>query len=133
MSRFQIPPWESNTKLRLHGPLHKIPRKAISLLPIFYGEGNITILEHVRKYECLLRLFDIQYEDVVCRIFSFTFEGKVSNWYYVLPINIIHGWSDFKRIFQNAYDIYNVTDIYLELGAIQVKEGESLHDFNTCF
>ena len=50
--------------------------------------------------------------------FPLYFEGKVSNWYYVLPINSIHGWSNFKRIFQSAYDIYNATDIYIELDEI---------------
>ena len=51
----------------------------ITLFPNFNGEGNITSLEHVRKYEYVLRLLDIQYEDVVCMLFPFTFEGKVSN------------------------------------------------------
>ena len=74
-----------------------------------------------------------QYEYVECRIFLFTFEGKVSNWYYVLSINTIHGWSDFKRIFQNAYDNYNETDRYIELDEINVKGGEFISDFNTRF
>ena len=62
-----------------------------SFLPKFDDEGTITALEHIRKYEYVLRLLDIQYEDVVCRIFPFTFEGKVSYWYFVLPMNTIHG------------------------------------------
>ena len=119
--------------LKLHGPLHELPRKEVSFLPKFDGEGNITTLEHIRKYEFVLRLLDITYEDVVCRLFPFTFEGKVSDWYFVLPIHTIHGWFDFKRVFQSAYDIYNATDIYLELDGIQVKEGESIREFNTRF
>ena len=65
MSHFQIPAWESNTELNLHRPLHELPRKAVSFLPKFNSEGNITILEHIRKYESILRLLDIQYEYVL--------------------------------------------------------------------
>ena len=102
-------------------------------MPKFNDEGYIRALEHIRKYEYVLGLLDIQYEDVVCRMFPFTFEGKVSNLYHVLSINSIHRWYDFKIIFQSAYDIYNATDIYLELDEIQVKEGESIHNLNKCF
>ena len=69
MSHFQIPAWESNTALKLHGPLHELPRKTVAFLPKFDGEGNIIALEHIIKYESVLRLLDIQYEYVVC-IFS---------------------------------------------------------------
>ena len=121
MDHSHISSWDSNMTLSLQGPLHEIPRKTISFLPKFNSEGNITTLEHIRKYEFVLHLLDIQYEDIICNLFPFTFEGKVSKWYYVLPINTIHGWSDFKRIFQSAYDNYNATDIYLDLDEIQVK------------
>ena len=121
MAHSHIPAWESNTALNLHGPLHELPRKVVAFLPKFDGEGNITALEHIRKYESVLCLLDITYEDVVCRLFPFTFEGKVLDWYFVLPIHTIHGWFDFKRVFQSAYDIYNAIDIYLELDGIQVK------------
>ena len=133
MDHSHIPQWESNIALNLHGPLDELPRKVVAILPNFDGEGNITTLEHIRKYESVLRLLDIQHEYVVCTLFPFTFEGKVSNWYYVLPINTIHGWSDFKIFFQSPHDIYNAIDIYLELDGIQVKEGESIPKFNTRF
>ena len=115
MAHSQLRAWESNTTLDLHGPLHELPRKEVTFLPKFDGEGDITTLEHVRKHEFVLHLFDIQYGDVVCRLFPFTFEGKVSKWYFVFPINTIHGWYDFKRFFQSSYDNYNVSHIYLEL------------------
>ena len=129
MAHCHIPAWESNTTLNLHGPLHELPREAVAFLPKFDDEGNITTLEHIRKYESILCFLDITYEDVVCRLFPFTFEGKVSDWYFVLPIHTIHGWFDFKRVFQSAYDVYNAIDTYLELDGIQVKEGESIHEF----
>ena len=133
MAHSHIPAWESNTVLNLDGPLHELPRKAVAFLPKFDSEGNITALEHIRKYESILRLLDITYEDVVSRLFPFTFEGKVSDCYFVLPIHTIHGWFDFKRVFQSAYDVYNAIDIYLELDGIHVKEGESIREFNTRF
>ena len=79
MAHSHISAWESNTELNLHGPLHELPRKEVAFLPKFDGEGNITTLEHIRKYESILRLLDITYEDVVCRLFPFTFKGKVSD------------------------------------------------------
>ena len=118
MHHYHIPTWESNTALNLNGPLHELPRKVVAILPNFDGEGNITTLEHIIKYESILCLLNITYEDVVCRLFPFTFEGKVSYWYYFFPIHTFHGWSDFKRVLQSAYDIYNVIDIYLKLDEI---------------
>ena len=79
MDHSHIPGWESNTALNLHGPLHELPRNKVAFLPNFNDEGNITALEHIRKYESALHLLDITYEDVVCRLFPFTFEGKVSD------------------------------------------------------
>ena len=133
MAHSHNPTWDSNKAFKFHGPLHELSRKAVAFLPKFNGEGNITTLEHIRKYESILGLLDIQYEDVVCRIFPFTFEIKVSDWYFVIPIHTIHGWYDFKRVFQSAYDIYNAIDIYLELDGIHVKDGESICEFNTRF
>ena len=68
MVHSHVPAWESNKILILHGLLHELPQKAVSFLPKFNGEGNITALEHIRKYEFVL--LDIQYEYVVCRLFT---------------------------------------------------------------
>jgi hypothetical protein len=64
----------------LQGPLQNLLKKAIDFLPKFNGEGNRTTFEHIRKHACTLCLLNIVHEDVVCRVFPFTFEGKGWDW-----------------------------------------------------
>nr|KUM46177.1 hypothetical protein ABT39_MTgene1983 [Picea glauca] len=86
MALLQIPVWEDNTALCLQGSLHDPPRKAVDLLPKFNGEGKTIAFEHIINYESRLRLLNIVQEDLVCRLFPFTLEGKLKDWYSVLPI-----------------------------------------------
>ena len=99
----QIPAWESNTALSLQGPLHELSKKEVDILSKFDGEGNVSITEHIRRYESILCLFNVIHEDVACIFFPFTFEGKDSLWFYFLPLNLISSWLEFKNVVTNSF------------------------------
>jgi hypothetical protein len=40
---------------------------------------------------------NVQHEDVVFRLFSYTFENKASTWYFNLPFGSITNWGDFQK------------------------------------
>ena len=103
------------------------------MLPKFNGEGNVSVAEHIRRYESILRLFNVIHKDVACRLFSFTFEGKASLWFYFLPLNSISSWLEFKNVFRDSFENYDIIEIHQNLNQIQVHERESIWDFNTRF
>ena len=103
MALSQIPAWESDIALSLQGPLHELPKKVVNFLLKFDGEGNVFATEHIRRYESILRLFNVIYEDVACKLFPFTFEGKASLWFYFLPLNLISSWLEFKNVVTNSF------------------------------
>ena len=71
--------------------------------------------EHIRKYESIIFLLNVVYEDIVCRLFPFTFKYKNFCWFNVFPIHLIHNWSQCKRLFENAFDNYNPIKAYKNL------------------
>ena len=133
MTSAQIPAWEFNNALSLQGPLHELPRKGVDLLPRFKGEGNASANEHIRKYESIICLLNVVHEDVVCRLFPLTLEGKDFCWFNVLPIHSVHNWSQFKKLFENSFDNYDPIKIHNNLYEMQVNDGESINDFNIHF
>ena len=133
MTSAKIPAWESNNALSLQGPLHELPRKVVDLLPRFKGEGNASANEHIKKYESIICLLNVVHEDVVCRLFPLTLEGKDFCWFNVLPIHSIHNWSQFKKLFENYFDNYDPIKIHNNLYEMQVNDGESINDFNIRF
>ena len=84
--------------LSLQGPLHDLPKKVVDILLKLDGEGNVSVTEHIRRYESILHLFNVIHAYVACRLFPFTFEGKASLWFYFLPLN--SGWLEFKSFLE---------------------------------
>ena len=78
MALSQIPTWDFDTTLSLQGPLHELPKKEVDIFPKFDGEGNVSVTDHNRRYESILCLFNVIHDDVACKLFPFTFEGKAS-------------------------------------------------------
>ena len=115
MTSAQIPEWESNNALSLQGPLHELPRKAIDLLPRFKGEGNASANEHIKKYESIICLLNVVHEDVVCRLFPLTLEGKDFCWFNIFSTHLVHNWSQFEILFENDFDNYDLIKTYKDL------------------
>ena len=92
--------------------MHELPRKEVNIFSIFNGEGNASANEHIRKYESIICLLNVVHEDVVCRLFPLTFEGKDFCWFNVFPIHSVHNWSQFKKLFENSFDNYDLIKIH---------------------
>jgi hypothetical protein len=46
---------------------------------------------------------NFQHEDVVCRIFPYTFENSASAWYFNLSIMSITSWTKFQKAFLGKF------------------------------
>jgi hypothetical protein len=85
--------------LNLVKPLHDIPKHLERLLPKFDTDTSRSLEDHVKNFFLDTHLLDVHYEDVVCRIFPYTFENNASTWYFNLPASSITCWNDFKKSF----------------------------------
>jgi len=115
-----------------HNPLPQQPSK---WLPKHNGDGTITPSEHVDNfYNALIFSQTNEHEDVVMKLFSSTFEGKVTTWFNNLSNNSIIGYDMFEKKFRDQWE-HTVDDRFLlnQLHEIKRKEGEPIHEFNEKF
>jgi hypothetical protein len=62
--------WMSQGDLNLPGPLHDLPKRLEKILPIFDLGKSCTLEDHIKNYYLIVKLMNVEYEDVVCRLFS---------------------------------------------------------------
>ena len=46
---------------------------------------------------------NVQHEDVVCRLFPYTFANLASTWYFNLPVGSITSWTKFQKDFLDKF------------------------------
>ena len=74
------------------------------------------------------------YEDVVCRLFPYTFEGKYSTWYFALDSGSIPSWDVFTELFTQKFgDDKTPEDLVIEISSMKTKGKERVKDFNQRF
>ena len=76
-------PWLAVDSITVTDAQHPLPKHLEKLLPKFDPDNDVTPEEHIKKFMLSLRLMDVQHEDVVCRLFPYTFVGKSSTWFSV--------------------------------------------------
>jgi hypothetical protein len=72
--------------LNLAEPLHEMPRKPEKLLPKFDPDRPGSPEDHIKNFFLATLLLNVQHEDVVCRLFPYTFSGRASTWYFNFPL-----------------------------------------------
>jgi hypothetical protein len=83
--------------------IHNLPHHPEKLLPKYNHETLGLPEDHIKKSIHMFRLMNIQYEDVVCRIFPYMFENSTSTWYFNLPVGSITSWTKFHKIFLDKF------------------------------
>jgi hypothetical protein len=115
------------------GSPHELPKDFKDWLPIFSGEDLITNEDHLDFFLRALEPYD-QHEDVLMRIFSYTFIGKAKEWYdSILPLTIMN-WDLFREPFTKIFGKNKYyQSIYDQLYNYKINLGESIRDFNDRF
>ena len=76
----------------------------------------------------------VQEEDVVCKLFPYTFKGKASTWYFSLLESSITSWNQFKTAFLDKFgEDKTLAILVLELSHIRMDGKEKVKDFNQHF
>jgi hypothetical protein len=125
---------ESPRSSKSIGEVHEMPRKFDRILPKFDPDKPESPKDHINNLFLAIRLLGVQHEDVVCRLFPYTFSGKASTWYFNLPAGSITDFDSFERLFmRNFGQRKTTTSLHNELGAIIMEKRERVKYFNQIF
>ena len=75
-------PWLAADIIAVPGVQHPLPKHLEKLLPKFDPDNDVTPEDHIKQFMLFLRLLDDQHEDVICRLFPYTFVGQASPWFF---------------------------------------------------
>jgi hypothetical protein len=93
----------SHGALNFGGKIHDLPKHLESMLPKFDLHKSFGLEDHIQNFYLVVKLMNVENEDVLCRLFPYTFKNKASTWYYSLPMGSITNWNDFEKEFVNKF------------------------------
>ena len=70
--------WLDGDAMSVLGDQHRLPKNLEKWLPKFNPYDKIHVEYHIKYFMQAIGLKNITHEDVVCRLFRYTFEGKDS-------------------------------------------------------
>jgi hypothetical protein len=115
-------PWIDQDIVAVPRAPHPLPKHPDKFLPKFDPKKKDSTENHIKKFMLAVRLMNMEHEDVVCRLFPYTFEGKASTWYLCLTQGSITRWNDFETAFVEKFgDDKSPTILVLELYMIKME------------
>ena len=82
-------PWLAVDAIAVPSAQHPLPKHPEKFLPKFDPNNDVTPEDHIKQFMLSLRLMDAQHEDVVCKLFPYTFVGQASTWFFNLAAGSI--------------------------------------------
>ena len=81
-----------------------------------------------------IRLWSLEHEDVVCRLFPYTFEGNASTSYFSQQPHAIVSWDRFESCFLEKFGDNKFLEVLvMELSILKMNPKEKIKDFNQRF
>ena len=110
-----------------HFSLPDVPKETVSHLSklTFDGGGNTSAKDHLNKFWCKCIKHDISDLKVLCRLFSFTFRGRIKHWFESFPTYHVFYWFQFVDEFLDAFEIYDYNQLCEEFQTLLIN-GDSL-------
>ena len=127
-------PWLAVDVIGVPGAQQSFPKYPKKLLPKFDLDNGVTPEGHIKQFMLSLRLLDVQHEDVVYRLFPYTFVGQASTWFFSLAAGSIASWQQFETSFLNPFeDDRTLGMLVLELSRMRCGKKDKIKDFNQRF
>jgi hypothetical protein len=113
--------------------LPDVPNETVSCLSklTFDGEGKLSAKDHLNKFSCKCIKHDISDLEVLCRLFAFTFRGRIKHWFESFPACRIFDWFQFVDEFLNAFEIYDFDQLCEEFHTSLINDDPSSEGFLT--
>ena len=100
-------------------------------MPKFDPDDDILPKNHIDKFMLALNIMNVQDEDVACKLFCFTLQGKASSRFFNLPSGSITSWQQFENAFINQFDHDKKSGtLLLELSRLRINKNEKVKEFN---
>jgi hypothetical protein len=102
--------------------------------PSLILDSKQSVEDHIKKFMLVVRLRNVEHEDVVCRLFPYTFEGNASTWYFAQQPQTIVSWDRFETFFLEKFgDDKSPEVLVMELSNMKMNPKEKVKDFNQRF
>ena len=77
-------PWLNIDVIVIPGLTHPLPEKPQKFLPKYDHDDDVLPKHHIKQFMDALKLMNLEHEDVVCRFFPHTLQGKATKWFFNL-------------------------------------------------
>lgn len=95
----------------------------------FDGKGGTTISDDTPQFLKFYDFYEVNYEDVSCKLFNLTLKGRVKKWCHSLPCDFIHSLEQLFKELHQAFDRYDYQNVYKRISQLTMRPNESLDDF----
>jgi hypothetical protein len=127
-------PWLDQDAVAVPGAQHPLPKHPEKWLPKFDPDSKQIAEDHIKKFMLAIRLRNVEHEDVVCRLFPYTFEGNASTWYFSQQPHTIASWEKFESIFLEKFGDGKPPEVLvMELSNLKMNAKEKVKAFNQRF
>jgi hypothetical protein len=127
-------PWLDQDVVAVPGAQHPLPKHPEKWLPKFDPDSKQIAEDHIKKFMLAIRLRNVEHEDVVCRLFPYTFEGNASTWYFAQQPHTIVSWEKFESCFLEKFGDGKPPEVLvMDLSSLKMNSKEKVKDFNQRF
>jgi hypothetical protein len=127
-------PWLDQDVVVVPGDQHPLPKHPEKWLPKFDPDSKQIVEDHIKKFVLAIRLRNVEHEDVVCRLFPYTFEGNASTWYFTQQPHTIVSWEKFESCFLEKFgDGKPPKVLVMDLSNLKMNAKKKVKDFNQIF
>jgi ribonuclease HI len=127
-------PWLDQDAVAVPGAQHPLPKHPEKWLPKFDPDSKQIAEDHIKKFMLAIRLRNVEHEDVVCRLFPYTFEGNASTWYFSQQPHTIVSWEKFESCFLEKFGDGKPPEVLvMDLSNLKMNAKEKVKDFNQRF
>jgi hypothetical protein len=127
-------PWLDQDAVEVPGAQHPLPKHPEKWLPKFNPESKQIAEDHIKNFLLAIRLHNVKHEDVICRLFPYTFEGNASTWYFSQQHHTIVSWEKFEScILEKFGDDKSPEVLVMEISSLRMNPKDKIKDFNQIF
>jgi hypothetical protein len=127
-------PWLDQDVVAVPGAQHPLPKHPEKWLLKFDPDSKQIAEDHIKKFMLVVRLHNVEHEDVVYRLFPYTFEGNASTWYFAQQPHTILSWEKFESIFLEKFGDGKPPEVLvMDLSNLKMNAKEKVKDFNQRF
>jgi hypothetical protein len=127
-------PWLDQDAVVVPRAQHPLPKNPEKWLPKFDPDSKQIAEDHIKKFMLSIRLRNVEHEDIVCRLFAYTFEGNASTWYFSQQPHTIVSWEKFESCFLEKFEDGKPLEVLvMDLSSLRMNPKEKVKDFNQRF